>query len=463
MLSLNKNDEYDETSVANLWKRYDAPRTMGSGFAVLQNPNLRVVYRQSVFVNTKTEPICDLNIDLGENVRIAYGPWAESCRLAFINYFFPTDYSAMTPTVLPKNGEKKILAAIDITLTTKAQTSINFWFMRRDELNAVATTIKNGCSLKIEYPMIITDQGYKTTSKLIMKDVHFLPTSAFRKLFSCEELTMEYDMHFPLRYGQLQNRVILFKINSATTWFVWDHVVFFEDLLRETTMYNEIDLAEFVPQIWDIRMIFNDMTVAFVTNDKNWVDASNPMNNFLIALVAKQLTISSNLNNTDFCPKISKCNIKIASNDKLVIKFHVPQQSTLSPLIHTLYNNSYYYMNNLDAQKFSKPEGGWVNFLRTEEASLTCDYTWHSIYYPYISDLPIRTTITWNQKLINHPFELEPDSAFIEIAVNSPELFISGFALKIIENFIDDYFGLYIQVSNNSRIISIQFEIQNEF
>ncbi|VDM13523.1 unnamed protein product [Wuchereria bancrofti] len=38
-------------------------------------------------------PICDLNIDFGENVAIAYGPWAEACRSAFVSYFFPADFT----------------------------------------------------------------------------------------------------------------------------------------------------------------------------------------------------------------------------------------------------------------------------------------------------------------------------------------------------------------------------------
>lgn len=52
-ISLNNNEEYDETDPWNLWKRYNAPRTMGSGFKILQNATLKAVYRESVFGNGK--------------------------------------------------------------------------------------------------------------------------------------------------------------------------------------------------------------------------------------------------------------------------------------------------------------------------------------------------------------------------------------------------------------------------
>lgn len=48
-ISLNNNEEYDESDSCNLWKRYNAPRTMGSGFKILQNATLKAVYRESIF------------------------------------------------------------------------------------------------------------------------------------------------------------------------------------------------------------------------------------------------------------------------------------------------------------------------------------------------------------------------------------------------------------------------------
>uniref|UniRef100_A0A1I7VWG6 DUF616 domain-containing protein n=1 Tax=Loa loa TaxID=7209 RepID=A0A1I7VWG6_LOALO len=220
-----------------------------------------------------SEPICDLNADFGENVAIAYGPWAEACRVAFVSYFFPADFTDATPTKLPESDERKIPLIMDITLAMNGRTTINLWFMRHDELNTVAVIIKNGLSIKVENPLVIAEEGYKTTMRFIMKDVQFLPTSGFRKLISYEELIMECNVFVPKQYGQLQKCEILMKMNRVTMWCAWDHIAFMQDFVSEVSANYTEDLAQFVPQIWNYRIEFTNAKFIFVTNDKNWVDA----------------------------------------------------------------------------------------------------------------------------------------------------------------------------------------------
>lgn len=57
----------------------------------------------------------------------------------------------------------------------------------------------------------------------------------------------------------------------------------------------------------------------------------------------------------------------------------------------------------------------WFDFLHTRRIVLTYDYKWHPIYPPYQTDLPTRVTATEAQ-CPKHPFELEPDSAHIEVS-----------------------------------------------
>uniref|UniRef100_A0A0R3RZ28 FSA_C domain-containing protein n=1 Tax=Elaeophora elaphi TaxID=1147741 RepID=A0A0R3RZ28_9BILA len=443
-ISLNNNEEYDDSDPWNLWKRFNAPRTMGSGFKILQNAKLKAIYRQSIFVDASSEPICDLNIDFGENVAIAYGPWAEACRVAFVHYFFPADFADATPTELPKSGERKIPLIMDITLTMNGRVTINLWFMRHDELNTVAVIIKNGLSIRVENPLVIAEEGYKIAMRLSMKDVQFLPTSGFRRLISYEELTTNCNVCIPKRYGELQKCEILMKLNRATTWCLWDHVAFMQDFVNELSSYYTNDLARFVPQIWNCQIEFTNAKFIFVTNDKNWVDASNPSNNFLIALVAKRFTIKCNLNKTDFCPHICRCKSEMIASEAVAIKFHVPRRSVLSPVIHSLYDNSFHSVKHasIHVPTALDIDGSWLDFLRAQRIITTYDFTWHPIYAPYQSDLPTQVK-TVPVEYAAHPFELEPDSA--QVAILSPELFLSGFALWIIKNFSNNYFGSYSQ------------------
>ncbi|VIO89935.1 Uncharacterized protein BM_BM1560 [Brugia malayi] len=417
---------------------------MGSGFKVLQNATLKAIYRSSIFADSSSIPICDLNIDFGENVAIAYGPWAEACRSAFVSYFFPTDFTDAKSVKLPENSDHKIPQKIDITLTMNGRTTINLWFMRHDELNTMTVIIKNGLSISIEKPLITTtDDGYKTKIQFNMNDVQFLLTSGFRKLISYDEMTVQCDIFIPKQYGQIQNCQFLIKMNRVTTWCIWDHIVFMQDFISEISSYYTEDLAQFVPQIWNCQIEFTNAKFIFVVNDKNWVDASNPSSNFLIALFAKQFTISCNFNKTDFCPQICHCNTEMVASESVAIKFHIPQRSTLSSVVHTLYDNSFHFIK-ISTTNFDF-DTNWLDFLRTQQITFTYNYTWHPIYLPYKSDLPLRIKPIANQQYPAHPFELEPDSAQIKIIIQPPEIFVSGFALWIVKNYINDYFGSYSQ------------------
>ncbi|VDN33439.1 unnamed protein product, partial [Gongylonema pulchrum] len=132
------------------------------------------------------------------------------------------------------------------------------------------------------------------------------------------------------------------------------------------------------------------MEVVVVANDKNWVDASNPLNNFLMALVAKHLTVRFDLDYTDFCPQIGHSKYEVKAGETVAIKFHVPQRSTLSPVIHSLYENTFY-------------------------AS-----TGPSVH-------------------ASHPTGTEV------VVMQAPECFVSGYAVWTIKNFVYDYFALYSQ------------------
>ncbi|VDM17754.1 unnamed protein product, partial [Wuchereria bancrofti] len=134
------------------------------------------------------------------------------------------------------------------------------------------------------------------------------------------------------------------------------------------------------------------------------------------------------------------------ASESVAIKLHIPQRSTLSSVIHTLYDNSFHFTkhSSINVSTTFDFDGNWLDFLRTQQITFTYDYTWHPIYPPYQSDLPIRIKPAVSQYPA-HPFELEPDSAQIEIVIQSPEMFISGFALWIVKNYINDYFGSYSQ------------------
>lgn len=81
----------------------------------------------------------------------SYGPWADKQRALIYSYFFPSDYGCMPVTEMPKKGERRILINHDVRISLLHDASIDFWFMRSDELNAIHSRVKQGSSFEVGY------------------------------------------------------------------------------------------------------------------------------------------------------------------------------------------------------------------------------------------------------------------------------------------------------------------------
>lgn len=65
------------------------------------------------------------------------------------SFFFPTNYSCTQLTEMPKRGERRILINHDVRISLLQDSSIDFWFMRNEELNAIHSRVKQGSSFEV--------------------------------------------------------------------------------------------------------------------------------------------------------------------------------------------------------------------------------------------------------------------------------------------------------------------------
>lgn len=86
---------------------------------------------------------------MDKNTVFSYGPWADKQRTLIYSFFFPFDYSCTPITEMPKKGERRILINHDVRVSLLHDSSIDFWFMRNEELNAIHSRVKQGSSFEV--------------------------------------------------------------------------------------------------------------------------------------------------------------------------------------------------------------------------------------------------------------------------------------------------------------------------
>jgi hypothetical protein len=69
------------------------------------------------------------------------------------------------------------------------------------------------------------------------------------------------------------------ELTKASTYFVYYHKNFFQDLINDWSSRTMGDLRHFVPYIYKISFLANDLEVILPCNQHNWIDTVNIENN----------------------------------------------------------------------------------------------------------------------------------------------------------------------------------------
>jgi hypothetical protein len=262
--------------------REDPPRTMGDGFALLQSANIHFFYHQDIlgFVSNEQQQTTTTNLPVWEtiwrlhkNTIISYGPWADKQRAALYSFFFPSDCGSVAVTEMPMNGQRRIYLSHNARVFFAHDASMDFWFMRNEELNAIHSRIHHGSSFECIMPWICYENGYKSVTSGSLLFLEATTSLPFRNFINCESAHFNLTVQFPRAYNAPQLWDFNLELHRITTYIVWDHKRFFTDLIDEWGADDRADLCKFVPYTWNFSInIVDQFEVLLLLNDKNWVD-----------------------------------------------------------------------------------------------------------------------------------------------------------------------------------------------
>ncbi|KAI6225838.1 FSA-C domain-containing protein [Aphelenchoides besseyi] len=457
-ISLVKQSGY----VTSDFLRQDPPRTMGDGFAILQSANIQFFYLQDILGLVRNErhqttttniPVWETTWRLHKNTIISYGPFADKQRDLLYGFFFPSDYAVVPVNEMPKIGERRILIQHTTRISFMHDATIDIWFMRSDELNAIHSRAKQGSSIEFTIPWICAEDGYKSVTNGTFIFLEMTTTLPFREFIECELAQFSLTVHFPRAYNAHQVWDFGLQFHRIKSYIVWDHKRFLTDLIDEWAADDRPDLCGFVPYTWNFNInIIDQFEVILLLNDKNWIDTSTTefAENTQIAIVGNQLLITFGLPFTEFGSKTIDVHYDIKAFSQLALRVRIPPQSPLEPIFSALTASSSHkqFMQTSEVFVSAGPEQGFVEIWRTDCILITLDHTYHPVYPLVTSDLPEHRLLNWLPKQTTHPSQLVPDRLETTIKMSESEIALSGLIVRLIFDLKDNYFGNYDQISD---------------
>ncbi|KAI6241376.1 FSA-C domain-containing protein [Aphelenchoides fujianensis] len=465
-VSLVKQSGY----AASDFLRQDPPRTMGDGFAILQSANIQFFYLQDILGLVKNErrqttttnvPVWESAWRLHKNTIISYGPFADKQRALLYSFFFPSDCSAVAVTEMPAIGERRILVSHKTTVSFMHDATIDIWFMRNDELNALHTRIKQGSSMEFTVPWTCTEDGYKSVTNATFFFFEMTTSLPFREFIECEIFHFSLTVHFPRAFNghQVWDFGLQRVMHRIKSYIVWDHKRFLTDMIDEWGADDRPDLCSFIPCTWNFNInIIDQFEVLLLLNDKNWVDTSTESaTNTEAAIVGNHLVITFGLPFTIFGTETVDVHYEIKAFDELALRVRIPPQSPLEPIFSALNASSphRHFMKPSGVHISAGAEQGFVEIWRTDCILISMDHTYHPLYPPVFSDLPEHCVLKWLPKAADRPADLTTDRLDATIRIGESEVELSGVIVRLVMDLKDNYFGSFDQISDVNATDSV--------
>uniref|UniRef100_A0A7E4VU99 FSA_C domain-containing protein n=1 Tax=Panagrellus redivivus TaxID=6233 RepID=A0A7E4VU99_PANRE len=441
----------------------DPPRTMGDGFAVLQSASIQLYYHQDILEKvsgiptqspTEDIPVWESIWRLDSNTVFSYGPWADKQRAMLYSFFFPSDMATAPITAMPEQGKSRIFLQHDVRVMLVKDATMDFWFMRMEELNSLHMGVKQGSSFEFSVPWITNEAGFTSSVKGSLLCAELTTTLPFRNFIECETMRFHFSCQYPRTYNAHQNWHLSLELHKFSTWVVWDHKRFFNDMIAEWTSDSVSDLRTFVPYTVSFNInVMDRFEIILLLNEKNWVDTSSTTSaeNFLAAIVGSHLSTSFALPFTDFAPKTIPVDFDFSARERLALRVHVPQQFVSEPVFSSLMHSAHYKAFRAKSGIVVGVSDDWLELWRTETVTMKFGYVFHPVPSYVKSDLPDRCLAEMIPPDVKTPAALTPDSLKSFIDIGDSEVFFSGIIIKMFLDFKDNYFSSYDQTSDVSN------------
>ncbi len=225
--------------------RDEAPRFMGEGFVVVATNTVNLYYYMDeagpVPEDEAANASCDsprgssyplpewgVDIKCGKSTDFSYGPWADRQRELIYKFFFPQDYHAMTPTELPKPGQKRQAKLFRVRLSTEHPSTMDVLFSKQKETSAVHVNIGQGTNFELKVPWVVGENGYTSTITGTLMMVEATTSLPYRELVQAETLEFKVDMKYPAMWNFHQEWIFSFIGTKTSLNFTYAHKWFFQ-------------------------------------------------------------------------------------------------------------------------------------------------------------------------------------------------------------------------------------------
>ncbi|CAD7085829.1 unnamed protein product [Hermetia illucens] len=382
----------------------EPPRYMGEGFVVMMSNLVELYFYmdepgvvpdepvQLTLANGDViepiPPVWGVDIKCGKGTDFSYGPWADRQRDHLFKFFFPPDWQEMTVTQAPKPGEYRQYQSFDISLCTLNEATIDILFSKEKETNAMHVTIGAGSYIEVTIPWVIQSDGFAAVIAGQLLHMEATTSLQYRSLAECESLEYKIKIHYPKRWNDNQDWSINLTGCKATTYIIYKHKSFFQDLIEDWSSKSRSDILTFVPYQCKFNILMKEFEIITLSNEYNWIDCSSTnQENHHLAFCGDLFDLSFVLPFDDFLPKTVTLKFWI-HGEGVDLSMFLPEVSTSRSLVLALDKNARILTRSgkvknrkeLYSKKWRRiclQSTGWVDCWSVPIVALSIQYIYH--------------------------------------------------------------------------------------
>lgn len=378
---------------------------------------------------------------------VNYGPWADRLRLEIQSAFFPNAYRSATPAEAPTSGDLRVYTIMnirveidgDVTLRVPTRELSKDWqwrgrahaareaaMMRRQRerrphfrfrrntkqaagpevrpFGWFSFTVGSNTTVKYDMAMLPDADGYKNDLVLDLVDTRATSSVNHALLWRCPSHKINCSVPYPLGWNEPHDWTFNVESNGLEMFLLRDHMFLLTDLIGDFTAGQKADYMTFVPYIYNIGLLFNDLKLYLNANDFNIIDTPTDLDENAYLILGFKL---------------------LEGNVGIPMRYFSPRQSQV--LFKATGSNAY-----LD---ISSPMWNTLRtFLQDDE---------------YVPDLKTMATLKGLEMegSYNYYTSVGPnlsDSLFMTIIGTAPRFHLHGFLIRYFMNVKENYFGEHL-------------------
>ncbi|ESO10151.1 hypothetical protein HELRODRAFT_72794, partial [Helobdella robusta] len=503
-------------------KADEPPRCMGEGFALVRSSNVEIYYYQdepglvpyepeSVYlangdvISVRTWPCWGMDIKCGKNTDFSYGPWCERQRSFLYKFFLPANYVPLKASELPQPGQLRVCRSFDFKMSVQNDVTFDLLFTKQTETQAVHMNFKQGSYLEFTIPWFLDEPQYTFTLTGQLMHVDASTSLMYRNLLECETLEFFIKVKYSTYWNDFQDWVYDLTACRATAHLLYQHKIFFSDLIDDWSSKAHPDIYSFIPYNVKLNLMIKEFEIVVLTNEWNWIDCfgtSTENGNSHIAVTGDMFDLTLQLPFDDYLPETVACKLFIRGESAEGFVYLPENYSSRHMLIamsdHLKLLSREGLVKNEAASEEPKDkkwhrlclkENGWVDVVTSPIVAFSMVYTYHpmpllytgkelgsfnteeidaeeSILIPFrlIPLRPLRPQNPSKKKSKHHSqnktsggddefdaSELEPDNISIELEIGPSVLKAYGSLVACALEFKENYLGSYQNFTDLSK------------